>query len=390
MISLLTNPLCGWPPNRLYHLPNVSAPGDLPKRLIEEFEDAKDVALFYYVGHGQMADGQLCLSLEYSETEAKRRAVSSLPFEAVRNALDCDATTKIVILDCCYSGLASQRSNTLAAFTEEVQHATAVAGAYTMAACGANNTAWYQTDPSLDRPQTFFTKYLADLIEAGMPGYPPALRMHEIFTQLSHNLAQAKPKLPAPTDRNIDAAREFLFAHNGATPEPDADSVLTPPKTDLADSGRNPRKQHVAWWPRRLPALLATGDSLADPLGPPTIGRFLPNPVNETAERREIERLVNELPPDRIDEAGGYSPDHVIDALEAKWVAEVREQYAHYLASVTPVLRAAEANAKRARAREARDRSLLSHKVMALNSALLRMAGHDQGNHRGDDHGASR
>src|ERR1039458_4023941 len=104
MVSLLTGPLCGWPESQLLVLANNHDPGDLADQLITAFENAHGMALFYYVGHGQIdMDDQLCLGLVKSRAEANRRAATSLPFAAVRRALlDSSAATKIVILDCCF------------------------------------------------------------------------------------------------------------------------------------------------------------------------------------------------------------------------------------------------------------------------------------------------
>ena len=226
IVSLLTGPFCGWPQNRLWVLAGGRDPGDIPDRLITEFEDVADVALFYYVGHGQIdMDDQLCLGLTRSRTEANRRAATSLPFAAVRRALlDSNATTKIVILDCCFAGLANRPAATLAAFAGDVLDKTAGTGAYTMTATSAYATAWYETDPGADRPQTFFTRYLADLVETGIPGQPAGLRLHPLFTQLRDNLA--RDHRPIPDARSIDAARDFVFAHNAAPAETHRDTEL--------------------------------------------------------------------------------------------------------------------------------------------------------------------
>ena len=62
-------------------------------------------------------------------------------------------------------------------------------GAYTMAATSAYTTAWYESGPGSARPQTFFTKYLADLVERGIPGQPTGLKLDPLFRQLRENLA---------------------------------------------------------------------------------------------------------------------------------------------------------------------------------------------------------
>ena len=220
MLGLLTGPLCGWPDDRLLILENEPSPGNLPDQLITAFENVTGVALFYYVGHGLICDeNQLGLSVCGSRPEPNRRAATSLPFQAVRRALlDSKAVTKIVMLDCCFAGLANELANTLAPPASDVLgDMTAGSGAYTMAASGAYATAWYETNPGAILPQTYFTKYLVDLLEAGIPGQPSKLQLHPIFTQLRDNLE--RDQRPVPSARGVDAARTFVFAHNIAPPQ---------------------------------------------------------------------------------------------------------------------------------------------------------------------------
>ncbi|WP_084195451.1 hypothetical protein [Streptosporangium amethystogenes] len=66
---------------------DVRQPGDLFDRLVELFEPIRDVALFYYVGHGQIdLFDTLWLGLVDSRQEATRRRTTSLPFGVVRHA----------------------------------------------------------------------------------------------------------------------------------------------------------------------------------------------------------------------------------------------------------------------------------------------------------------
>jgi WD40 repeat protein len=262
MVSMLAGPLCGWPESRLLVLDNKRDPGDLADRLITAFEETADVVLFYYVGHGQIdPDDQLCLGLRRSRPEPNRRAATSLTFSAVRRAmLDSNAATKIVILDCCFAGLASRPASTLTALTDDVLDRAAGTGAYTMAASSAYTTAWYESGPERARPQTYFTKYLADVIETGIPGQPSGLRLHPIFTQLRERLAE--DKRPVPTERSVDAARDFVFAHNAAPRETasveeseQSDREPVDPATEADPAGRrlSSPKQGAA---RRRPVLI--------------------------------------------------------------------------------------------------------------------------------------
>jgi hypothetical protein len=237
MAGLLAGPLCGWPRDRLLLMENEPGPGDLPDRLITAFDDVSDVALFYFVGHGQLSsDDELCLGLVQSRPDPRRRAATSLRFSDVRQALrDSDASIKIVILDCCFAGLATTGAGVLAGLPGDVLDLTSGTGAYTLAATSAYTTAWYEQDRRLARPQTYFTKYLADLVEAGIPGQLSLLRMNQLFRQLRDNLA--KDGRPVPQSRAVDDAREFAFAYNAAAEAQPAQ----PPAARRPD--RSPRRR---------------------------------------------------------------------------------------------------------------------------------------------------
>jgi DNA-binding CsgD family transcriptional regulator len=189
---------------------------DLPDQLITSFEAVTDVAVFYFVGHGQISsDNQLCLGLMRSRPDSNRRAATSLRFADVRQALqESSAAVKIVLLDCCFSGLAAEP--TLTGPEGDVLDLISGTGAYTMAATSAYTTAWYENEAGLAEPQTYFTKYLADLVEEGIPGQPAQLRLDPLFKQLRNNLAVAGR--PIPCSRAVNDAREFVFAYNAAPP----------------------------------------------------------------------------------------------------------------------------------------------------------------------------
>jgi WD40 repeat protein len=220
MSKLLVDPLCGWPQERLHVLGNERSPGDLADRLITLFDGISDVALFYYVGHGQIAsDDQLCLGLVQSRLEPNRRAATSLRFSDVRQALlDSGAAVKIVILDCCFAGLAAAQPT----MSGDVLDMTAGAGAYTMAATSAYTTAWYEDSSESVRPQTYFTKYLVDLVERGIPGESPLLRLDVLFRQLRDDLTA--DQRPVPASRIVNDARDFVFAYNAAPPQTHRDT----------------------------------------------------------------------------------------------------------------------------------------------------------------------
>ena len=214
MYRLLTGPLCGWPAERVTKVLDQREPGDLPRQLVDLYADATDVALFYYVGHGQPdAEDRLCLSLVKSRKESGYRAPTSLTFDAVRHAIGMSKTQKrIVILDCCFSGLAVMGDGVLG--DTNVLERTRGTGAFTVAASGPYSTAWFEADPDISTPYTYFTKYLADLVEGGIADGPPEITLEMLVDQVTENLA-ADGK-PTPSVRTRDSAKKFPFARNAA------------------------------------------------------------------------------------------------------------------------------------------------------------------------------
>jgi hypothetical protein len=222
MEALLTGDLCGWPRDRVSVFADQPRPGDLPDQLVQLFQDAQDVALFYYVGHGQVdPSGTLCLGLVESRMEPTRRRTTSLPFDAVRHALtQSRAQAKIVILDCCYAGLAAPG----ALAGGDVLDRTHGTGAYTLAAAGEFALAWFETDESIANPQTYFTKYFADVVERGIPGEGPRLRLEPIFHEAAEALA--RDGKPIPTGRATGYAPRLVFARNAASTKNSVSDLL--------------------------------------------------------------------------------------------------------------------------------------------------------------------
>jgi hypothetical protein len=218
MTALLQSPLCGsWPDDRISVIANRETVGNLPHELVTLFNAATDVALFYYVGHGQYNnEDRLCLALTHSSDHAVFRTTTSLTFDAVRQAFrTSEAATKIAILDCCFAGLAVDRNGTLAG--PSVQAMPRSAGFYLMMASGEFSTAWCETVTDEPRPQTYFTKYLADVIEHGIPGQPAGLTLGPIFDTAADALV--RDGKPEPGCQVSDRAARYVLARNAAPPE---------------------------------------------------------------------------------------------------------------------------------------------------------------------------
>jgi len=217
MRQLLIGPLCGWPVKRVTVVSDASEPIGLPGQLIDWYAQATDVALFYYVGHGQVDDeDELCLGLTGSRSEVERRAATSLTFRAVRNALRASpAPVKVVILDCCFAGQAIHRPHYLTGRAGELVDPATPAGAYILAATGPYGSAWFDDSSAALVPHTHFTWHLADIVERGIPGEGDELTVEPIYRRLREAMAAAGRSFPVATSHDFPGG--FVFARNAAS-----------------------------------------------------------------------------------------------------------------------------------------------------------------------------
>ncbi|MFK0155112.1 caspase family protein [Streptomyces sp. NPDC090493] len=223
MAELLQSPLCGWPrpsgspADRLQVLRNPRRRNNLPDDLMRWFEDAADLALIYFVGHGRLYGDELCLALAESPLSGSAQKTTGLRFSDIREALEeSEAVTKVVILDCCFSGQATLPRNTLSA--PAITELTHCSGAITLAATDAYRTAWFEPDSAGGYPQTHFTRYLVDAIEAGAAGHPHGVSLETAFAAAS--AALVRDGKPRPTQSVRHHAGRFVIAGGPARHRP--------------------------------------------------------------------------------------------------------------------------------------------------------------------------
>jgi hypothetical protein len=228
------------------------------KALARAAADATDMLLVYYAGHGfgGLRRRQLYLSLR--STDPDRPAFHSLPYDLVREeVLDSRARSRVVILDCCFSGRAA--SPMMGTDTAELLQQLDIAGAYVLTASPDN-------EPALSGDR--FTEFSGELIQTlrrGIPNTSALLTLDSLYEHL--RLRMTARNLPEPRRLHTDAAGQLALAPNQAY-KPEA-----PPSTAVTDGGAaspaSPSKPRIAWhrrWlrPRRialtiLVAMLATG-----------------------------------------------------------------------------------------------------------------------------------
>ncbi|MFG2194676.1 caspase family protein [Streptomyces sp. NPDC048639] len=159
-----------------------------------------DLCLFYYAGHGLLAEGdRLCLALPGSVDEPARAARSSLPVDDVLAALDhTKARHRVAILDCCFSGRALD--------------SPAAADVHLLTATSRTKRARYGTDAEY----TGFTGELLRLLADGVPDGPDHLDLALLHRRLSVALPTAAEPCPVPAQRTVGRGGDLALTRNPA------------------------------------------------------------------------------------------------------------------------------------------------------------------------------
>ncbi len=163
------------------------------EEVMEEVDPASGAFLFYYAGHGRAhpSHGRLLLSMADSR---EHQTYSYWSFDSLRDQIaDFGLSTRLVILDSCYSGSALD----LLSGPADASSA-AIRGTYVMASSGATEPS---TAPDGER-YTDFTGQILAALRSGIPGAGPVVDADALFeTVRAQCLANGLP-VPARQIRN--------------------------------------------------------------------------------------------------------------------------------------------------------------------------------------------
>ncbi|MFF3578218.1 caspase, EACC1-associated type [Streptomyces mirabilis] len=187
-------------------------------------DEAEDTLLVYYAGHGFVHDLSNELYLALPRTDP-RRLYTALRYQDIRELLlgpQVRARRKVVILDCCWSGLAlhgAMSATGLGGLSD-------IGGTFVL-------TATSETRTALAPPGETYTAFTGELIgalEKGVPEAPPLLTMTTLYRHLYDALV-AKGR-PTPQQRNGNTAGAIAVARNRHRPpvpgpEPGPEDAVT-------------------------------------------------------------------------------------------------------------------------------------------------------------------
>ena len=208
----LTDPVYGVVPGD--HCRVLMDEGDIRligRRLRLAAKAAEDLLLVYYVGHGLVGGRRHELYLGLPDSEWIEPEFNSLEYDKLRSAvLASPAGTKVIVLDCCFSGRVV--GDTMADPASEVIGQAEVEGTYVLAAAPRDKVALVL--PGEDH--TAFSGRLLKILHEGIPGGPELLSIDDIYQQLR---ARMKAEgLPRPQKRGTNSAGSLALVRNRVYP----------------------------------------------------------------------------------------------------------------------------------------------------------------------------
>ena len=213
---------CGMNRESISFLLNPVGAGEVWPVLDRAAGSTQGVLMVYYAGHGLVGSGgELYLAVGRTDPADGRRQYTAIPYDRIRRLmLDSTAQATIVILDCCFSGLAQipddavKRLPSMPAGMEgSVVISSSAREEYALAQPGERYTA--------------FTGNLLTLLAEGAPDGPPELRLRDVYRLLDSRLSDSG--LPRPQWQSSGTADNIVLTTNSAWRARQASDMVAPP-----------------------------------------------------------------------------------------------------------------------------------------------------------------
>lgn len=209
LAQLLTDPTYGVVPEE--HCTTLFDNGDLRtvgQRLRAAVDEAEDLLLVYFAGHGLVSSRRHDLYLALPDSEWAAPEFNSLEYDKLRDAvLDSPALNKVVILDCCFSGRAV--ADTLASDAGNIEQLE-VAGTYVLTSAQRDQVALALPGEN----HIAFSGRLIRLLAEGAVGGPEFLTIEDLFQRLRQTMTAEG--LPTPLNRGAGTANQIALSVNRA------------------------------------------------------------------------------------------------------------------------------------------------------------------------------
>ena len=257
------------------------SPQSLHSRLRSAASAAQDLLLVYYAGHGIRFGDQEELYLTVRQSAGDSPLDTCVPFEWVRQAVvDSPARTKLIILDCCYSGMALGTMSAPVVDTRQLE----VSGTTVITSAPRNSVS--HSLPGARH--TAFTGELITLLRSGSPLAEQPLTVSELFRSLL--AAMARRDLPQPRMRSGDTSgslqlRQFQPPEPVAVVMPEPEPVVVEPEPEPEPVVPEPElvPEPPVVWPQQEPDAIRIVATLPAP------------PANQASVRKVYRPLVGAI-----------------------------------------------------------------------------------------------
>ncbi|MBT3152640.1 caspase family protein [Streptomyces sp. CHD11] len=169
--------------------------------------EAEDVLVVYFSGHGLIGeDGELLLACE--DTDPDMSEYTALPISLLRKAVQASpARTRVLILDCCYSGRAIRA---LGSAEADLLGQVELSGTYTLASAPGDLQSLFNEGERY----TVFTGELIDTLRNGIAEEGSLLSVGAVYRHLLRTLRGSN--LPEPRQVHSNTAGDLALVHNAA------------------------------------------------------------------------------------------------------------------------------------------------------------------------------
>ena len=197
--------IVGIPPENITLVFNKTSSEIEEQLLLLSSEPGIETLLIYYAGHGYKADAKKLYLVAKNSKKINDHIIGAVDFDFIKNVIlkQSGASQKIVILDACHSGIATQgEADYLAGFD--------VKGTYIFTSSSGDEVSYFNAV----NQHTFFTGEMINVFKNGLENNYEKIALKDVYDAVAHSLKEKNfPEPRYKNDLNIPLSH-FYIAHN--------------------------------------------------------------------------------------------------------------------------------------------------------------------------------